>query len=151
MPRGRKPQPINFALLPGQRRDRINGDQPVPIREMPEPPDHLDAVAVREFRRVVDYLDQMGVLSLTDTDHIALYADVYSRWCRATKHLQAHGDTVTMPNGYQAISPHLKIANECIKQMRGLLSDMGMSPAARTKVNVLPQEDIEEDKWHGML
>jgi P27 family predicted phage terminase small subunit len=43
---------------------------------------------------------------------------------------------VKSPNGFPMQSPYLAVANKAMEQMRGLLTEFGMSPASRTRISV---------------
>lgn len=123
---------------------------PATVAGKPVAPAHLDKRAKKEFARIVTALDESGTLSLHDADSIALYATLYSQWVEALALIEEKGLIVLSPNGYPLQSPYLNIANHCEKRMSSLLSEFGLTPASRSKVNAAPKEDESAKKWEGL-
>ena len=68
---GRKPKPTAIKKLegnPGKR--KLNTKEPIPAKGMPECPQWLLAEAKKEWERLADLMNQMGVL--TEVDMVAL-------------------------------------------------------------------------------
>lgn len=86
----------------------------------------------------------MGVLSSADADAVAVYCQVAVRYQDATAQIAEKGLTVDSPNGYPIINPALSIVNKCIQQMHRLLTEFGMTPAARSRIAV-PEPEKADD------
>jgi P27 family predicted phage terminase small subunit len=149
--RGRKPQPKTTNELVGIRNDKVNQLAPLRIAEKPEPPEHLDPVAAEEFRRIVGVLDSLEVLSKTDADAVALYASLYSQWVEAKAALRVEGAVYTTSAGVMRESPWATICNRCVVQMAKLLDTFGMTPKARTRVQVLGGKPKQIDALDDFL
>ena len=91
----------------------------------------------------------MGLLTSADADAVAVYCQVAVRYQQATKEIQDKGLTVESPNGYPIINPALSIVNKCIQQMQRLLSEFGMTPASRSRIQV--PEAATEDPFDEFL
>ena len=63
---------------------------------------------------------------------------------------EQYGVVIKGTNGFPMQSPYLAIANKAGEQVRLLLSEFGMTPAARSRVNAQPIER-EESKWAGLV
>lgn len=61
--------------------------------------------------------------------------------------LQRHGVVLKAPSGFPVQSPYLAIANRAMEQLRQLLSEFGMSPASRARVQALPHEEEGPSPW----
>ena len=64
---GRKPKPTAIKKLegnPGKR--KLNTKEPIPAKGMPECPQWLLAEAKKEWERLADLMNQMGVLTEVD-------------------------------------------------------------------------------------
>ena len=64
---GRKPKPTAIKKLegnPGKR--KLNTKEPIPAKGMPECPEWLLPEAKREWERLADLMNQMGVLTEVD-------------------------------------------------------------------------------------
>ncbi len=73
MARGRKPDPTKLKLLKGNPGKRAIKNEPEPEVCIPDPPDHLDDVAVGEWNRIAPQLEQLGLLSDIDMVALAMY------------------------------------------------------------------------------
>ena len=113
-------------------------------RRRPALPRHLSPAAVREWRRVVKLLDQLGTLDQVDADVISLYASMHAQWVECNQRVLQDGMIVVSPNGYPQQSPHFTMATGLAKQMRGLLTELGMTPAARTRVGMAAPAPVDE-------
>ena len=85
-----------------------------------------------------------------DRSALALDCDAYARWLEAIAALQQYGVVIKSPNGYPIQSPYVAIANKAGEQVRLMLAEFGMTPAARTRVHATEQKP-EESKWAGLL
>lgn len=143
--RGAKPLPTKIKLLRGTlRKSRTNRNEPVAPPGVPSCPAELGPTAKREWRRISKQLAAMGLLTTVDRAALALYCDAYGRWLEAITSLQRFGAVLKSPSGHLMQSPYLQIANRAGEQVRLLLAEFGMSPAARTRVSavtVVPEDD----------
>ncbi len=138
--RGRKPVPTAMKLLRGNPGKRpLNQREPKPPVTIPRCPQHLDAEARREWRRVSRELYDMGVLSLVDRPALAIYCQAWSRWVRAEKLMHKSGE-VLKAKGSGALyqNPYLAVANKAMEQMARFLAEFGMTPVSRTRVHAYP-------------
>lgn len=172
--RGPAPKPTaikNLAGNPGKR--AANQNEPKPRAKRPRMPVHFTPVdqaesselenrARREFyeiaraewRRIVRELGTVpGLLTSVDGDAISMYAETYARWVVASQKLAMGGLVVEMStqNGgkYMATSPYMAIVNQCLKTMKQLLTEFGMTPASRTRIQI--EKPPEEDPFDEFL
>lgn len=153
--RGPKPLPANVHLLKGNPSKKhfsvLNDGQRVPV-EIPDMPNHLDAEARKEWKRISVELQKLGLIAAVDRAALAVYCVAYSRWARAEKKLKSLGDDGLIdvtPNDYKQISTWLQISNRAVEQMHKFLAEFGMTPSARNRVSVNPQQDLFGDKDGG--
>lgn len=130
MRQGRKPKPGALS-----RRGR-SVNEPVPPDALPRCPPHLDAVARREWRRLATPLYRMGVLTVADRAAFAAYCQAYSRWAEAERKLAETPMLIKSPSGYVQQSPWLSIANRQMDLMCRYMTEMGLTPASRTRIAV---------------
>ncbi len=142
---GRKPSPTSLKLLHGNPGRRpLNDNEPRPAPRLPSAPSHLSPEAKKEWRRSGRMLLQLGVMTEADRTALALYCQAYGRWVEAEDALRRYGFMVKSPSGFPMQSPYLAVANKAMEQLRSLLSEFGLTPASRTKVQVWePEEDDE--------
>lgn len=133
MRQGRKPKPGALS-----RKGR-NPAEPVPPAAQPRCPAHLDAVARKEGRRLAGPLYKMGVLTVADRAAFAAYCQAYSRWSEAERKLAETPMLIKSPSGYVQQSPWLSIANRQMDLMCRYMTEMGLTPASRTRITVPPE------------
>lgn len=81
---GRKPKPTAVKKLegnPGKR--KLNKKEPIPAKGMPECPDWLLPEAKKEWERLADLMNQMGVLTEVDMAAFAAYCQSYIKVTKA--------------------------------------------------------------------
>jgi phage terminase small subunit len=83
---GTKPKPTHLKLIEGNRGKRpINRKEAKTIPALPDPPPHLTADGLEEWRRVAGWLHKIGLLSEVDRAALAAYAQAYGRWVQAER------------------------------------------------------------------
>jgi P27 family predicted phage terminase small subunit len=134
--RGPRPEPTALKLLKGNPGKRpLNEREPKPPPGAPETPAHLDEEARREWDRVVGTLEQLGLVTMLERAVLTGYCQSWSRWVDAETKLREYGAVLKSPTkGFPLLSPYLLIANKAMEQMRQFLSELGMSPASRTRI-----------------
>lgn len=150
--RGRKPTPTSLKILrgnPGKR--RLSKHEPRPAVSIPRCPEHLSTDAKTEWRRISRELAGLGLLSTIDRAALAVYCQAWARWKEAELNIARHGLVVKTPGtGVPMQNPFLPVANKAIEQMRSFLSEFGMTPASRTRIEVnpvSPQAGSDDDAW----
>jgi P27 family predicted phage terminase small subunit len=143
---GRRPKPTKLKLLQGtQRSDRLNRREPDPKSEIPSCPKHIQGESRREWKRITKELGALGLLTRVDRAAIAAYCDAYGRWTEAASKLSEKGLLVKAPSGYPILNPYLSIINSALDQMRKFLTEFGMTPSSRTRINVAKKSEDEDD------
>jgi P27 family predicted phage terminase small subunit len=112
-------------------------------------PGHLGEDAQKEWKRLVKELGAMRLLTSADSDALAMYCQTYERWVAASKKLAAEGMVTFTEKGYPVMSPYIAIVNQCIKTMQRLLTEFGMTPASRARIQV--PEKKEADPFDDFL
>lgn len=128
--RGRKHIPS--ALRKGGSRR----GEPVPPDGLPRCPAHLSADARKEWRRLATPLHDMGVLTVADRAALAAYCQAWGRWVEAERKLKETPMLLKAPSGYVQQSPWLSIANKQLELMGRFMAELGLTPAARRRVEV---------------
>lgn len=134
--RGPKPKPTALKVLNGTRKDRINAAEPKPPPGLPEPPVHLDEVALAEWARMVELLSEMGTITTADGAALALYCTHFSTWVKANHELRTVGATISTDKGGAKTSPYVAIANASARAMERLLAEFGCTPSSRSRGTV---------------
>ena len=143
--RGRKPVPTQLKILHGNPGHRpLNLREPKPKRAVPPCPKELDTEARREWRRITRELKAVGLISRLDRAALASYCAAWSRFLSAQTELAKSGPVVKSPSGFPILNPYLSVLNAAVKQLNALLAELGLSPAARTRIRAEPPESPSE-------
>lgn len=145
MPAGRPRKPTALKVAAGTNRKPKKGTEP---RIEPQPdagvlpcPDHLDAVAAKEWGRITAHLLALGLLTVVDHAAIAAYCLAWSRWVEAEKQVTKNGLVEVGSRGQLTRSPYVDIANAAMGKMLETMREFGMTPSSRSKVAaVKPQQ-----------
>ena len=104
------------------------------LKQLPRCPPHLNPAASAEWRRVAKALQQAGVLTTFDRAALAAYCQAWGRWVEAEERLRETPPLVKTPSGYVQQSPWLLIANKQLELMGRYMVELGLTPAARSRV-----------------
>lgn len=144
MPSGRKPIPTALKLVLGNKGKRAlhQEREAKPKSARPNPPAFLCTQAKAEWRRRIDQLFNVGLMTEIDVAAFAAYCQSFGVWERAERALskQAKDDkvnfalTVTTGTGSVVQNPLRGVANKAMADCHRYALEFGMSPAARVKV-----------------
>ncbi len=150
--RGPPPTPTNILDMRGSWRSKRNPSEPQPERGRPRCPRWLDPEAKAAWRHLVPQLDRMGVLTKVDGNALARYCQLWGRWRKAEEFIRDHGDSYLAKDSEGKVKglkcyPQVRMANQLAEQLLRLESHFGMTPSARSRIEV-PQQDAQdaEDK-----
>ena len=150
---GRKPKPTAVKKLegnPGKR--KLNTKEPVPAKGIPDCPEWLLPEAKKEWERLADLMNQMGVLTEVDMAAFAAYCQSYARWKEAQEHIDSEGSTFETDKGYQQQTPWVGIANTNQKLMLQAASEFGLTPSSRSRIVAGSAKGKElEDEMEALL
>ncbi len=138
MPRvGRPPKPTALKELEGNPGRRpLNTKEPKPTPTAPKCPPWLHQDAKKEWKRMAQELERMGLLTQVDMAAFAGYCQSYARWKEAEEFISKHGSIFKTPSGYVQQIPQVAIAQQNLKQMRSFCSELGITPASRSRIAV---------------
>ncbi|WP_323771976.1 phage terminase small subunit P27 family [Antarctobacter sp.] len=114
------------------------------LSSLPRCPAHLNEVAHKEWRRLATPLFEAGILTLADRAALAAYCQAYARWVEAEERLKETPALLKTPSGYVQQSPWLTVANKQMELMARYMSDLGMTPVARTRLGQSPESQKPE-------
>ena len=141
---GPKPTPTALRRLQGNPGKRgYNHAEPQPPEGVPDCPSHLNAAAHDEWDRLVHVLHDMGVVTAVDRAALAAYCQCYGRWVEAEQKLQTTPMLLKTATGYVQQSPLLSIANKQLELMGRYMTELGLTPAARSRVAACAQVHTE--------
>lgn len=148
MDKGRKPKPTALRLLEGNREHRKIKNNPQPQLDFLETPKWLKSIAREEWERMVPLLYNLGLLTAIDKVAFEGYCQCYARWRQAEEKVQI--ETFTTNTGFTGINQYINIANRYSKEMRAYLTEFGMTPSSRAKLDVKPNTG-KPSKMEGLV
>ncbi len=147
---GRRPTPTHLKMVKGNPGKRaINKKEPKPKREIPSCPAHLTDIGKVAWGRLTVLLDRMGILTEADGAALERLCDCYADILACRELIEADGYTYKTQdqNGNTLIkaNPAVTQLRAADSQFKSYLIEFGLTPAARSKVNVTPDDDEKAD------
>lgn len=129
-------------------------DSDVPASR-PKYPKGISGGARNCFKRLTKMLEQRRTVTQGDAEILRLYAYLFDRHSRALEHIATEGEIVAAnsvsKNGevYEVMKPNqwLKIAETCETKMANLLTQLGLTPRARTQVKATKETEKPEAQF----
>ena len=133
---GRRPAPTAEKIAKGEKKCRINFNEPVFSADKdPNPPEHLGAFGKAFWRQVYAELMGKGVLKVTDRFTLEILCDAYQDYREAKEILDGkRNKTMRMPNGVLQPLPEVVMKRNAMDQIRKLSAEIGLSPSSRSKL-----------------
>lgn len=146
--KGRKRKPDHLKVVSGtDQRCRVNDAAPTAPTGLPVAPEMLTKRGAEIFDGLVALLEEMGIASSADTSVIMLCASRLEEVEITTALVEDNGRTYTTVNesGTEMVRarPEVAMRSDAMKHAQSLLSELGLTPAARSKVSVVkkPEEN----------
>ena len=132
--------PSHLVLVRGNPSKRpINQNEPKPEKGIPNTPKHLDKMGKYWFQQIAQELDNIGVLTQLDAKALELLIEAYTEYRRHCETLDTEGYTYRVEtqtgDGMMRAHPAAAMKADAWKRIRAMLSEFGMTPASRSKVN----------------
>ena len=158
---GRKAKPTRLKVLEGNPgKQKLPKNEPAPriSKDIPDPPCHLDDIAVEEWHRVAEGLHALGLLTDVDTTALAAYCDSYSQWVQANigiKEAKAsdpklHGLLEYTTNGNLIQNQYVGIARRAKQDMVKYAGEFGMTPSKRSGLGV-SDSGLKPSRFKGLI
>lgn len=138
---GRKPKATTTLKLHGTfRADRHNEAAPEPEIGVPTPPKWVKGSALEEWKRIVPLLEAEQCITHWDRAALVLYCMEWQTYTDAVQKLRfAKSMTVRGSKDQLAEHPLLRIRDKAFKKLLQVCSEFGLTPAARSRLNVKPE------------
>lgn len=149
---GPRPKPAKLRALagnPGKRRLPKQEAKPV-VGAIP--PGWLTKHAREEWDRIAALLEPLGLLTNVDVAAMAAYCEAMSIFRKATEAIKKSGITIEAGNGTTIPHPAVQIQRSAMKVVREFAVEFGLSPAARSGLDIPGKLDPQKDdkwKWLG--
>lgn len=148
MTAGRKKKPTELKVIQGTfRKDRHNKHEAKPVGDLKTPPEYFSNAQIAEWTYVLDNAPK-GLLKKIDLYVLELWvvACVFHR--EAVKNIESTGLVITLANGNTAQNPCVSIVNKQATIMIKAASEMGFTPASRSRVSVEESSSSENPFSH---
>lgn len=141
--RGPRQKPTSLRVLHGDRKDRINVNEPPARIGRPVPPYEMTDDVAEVWEYTVDQLAAMRTASPADRDALAVYCEAVALHRRASKLLAETNILVRTQRGRGAGSgpafmrnPLLQVQRDAAATIRGYAQEFGLTPSARSEINL---------------
>ena len=102
------------------------------IPPRPSPLAEFDDACREEWERICDEVEAVGhPIRTADRSLLVTYCRVWSLHRATYRKLQQEGAVIEFSNGNKGMNPEYKVFKEMTQQLRGLLADLGATPASR--------------------
>ncbi len=151
---GRRPKPTALRLIEGNPGKRaINKKEPNPRKEIPSCPAHLTDAGKVAWGRLCALLDRMGVLTEADAFALERLCDCYTEILECRELIEVQGRTYDSArkskDGDMEIlikaNPAVAMLADADRRFKSHLVQFGLTPAARSKVQVKDDGDQKQD------
>ena len=135
---GPAPKPTALEIAQGRPGHRpINKREAKPDPTMPHMPPNLCHAAKAEWKRIARRLYKAGLFTYVDRAMLSAYCQTYGRWVEAEFMIDETGGLVfETPNGFMAKNPYVTIAKEARKDLIVMAREFGLTPSARSRIQV---------------
>lgn len=160
---GPKRKPTVLKKLDGDiHKERWTKNEPQPKEGIPTCPAHLTGPSRTEWRRITKELSELGLLTNIDRAALAAYCSAYGRWVKAERAISriedkfkdvpnaGNGLAYQTSNGNWVVQPLVSVANKALEMMHKFLTEFGMTPASRSRID-LDKGKSKEDELDEFL
>jgi P27 family predicted phage terminase small subunit len=151
MARGRKPTPSATKRLrgnPGKR--KLNQLEPAFEVAIPDPPPHLDEIALTEWNLITQELAAKQVITQVDKAILALYCETWSEWIMLGELLKEQATIKTYPTGAEYVNLLIGARRSARQELKNYAAELGITPSSRTKVKTIGKAAEEPSKKQAL-
>lgn len=137
--RGPPPKPTAQLKLAGSWRAKTRKGEPIVPLATPKPPDTITEGARQCWDELVKVIAPMRVLTSIDAMALAQLAEYLHQWREATDAIKKYGPVIVIKDNHGRSkglrkSPYVAMQVEYGLMVRRLMSEFGMTPAARARI-----------------
>jgi P27 family predicted phage terminase small subunit len=141
---GRPPKPTAIKILEGNPGGRpLNHNEPKPRVIAPPCPAWLTGIARAEYKRHAKLLASLRVVTEADRLALAAFAHEFGKWREAEERVDRDGPVIYSEKGGAYLNPWKNIASNHFKNMVKLMSEFGLTPASRSRIETQPEDERE--------
>lgn len=140
---GPAPTPTHLRIVRGDRKDRINTNEPKPKKSQPKCPTWLSDDAKVIWRRTAKQLKAMGLLYEADQDILSAYANAVVNYMRSTELVDKSGVLIKGRRDGVVTNPAVRVQRDAAMLIRHLAGELGLTPSARSRLQT--GQDVASD------
>lgn len=143
-------KPTVLHLIEGTESHKKDGKtrrqrEPKPSGKIPEPPAHLSDAEVENWKQIIAAVPD-GLLTSLDRVVFESYIRAWTLSQSAAAMVRAQGPVLTTTLGNVIQNPYLAVMNKQTLIAMKAAIEMGFTPAARTRIAIVPNGKPEKDK-----
>ena len=146
---GRPRKPTALIKLEGGVQAKKTKRESKPLVAYKRPPKHLSKKAKEKWEELGPKLYKLGLLTEIDLEAFEALCIIYAKWHDAEN--EATVSITETATGYNQINPMISVAKGYFTQYKGLLTEFGMSPASRTRIEAVPVSPDDTAILKGLL
>jgi P27 family predicted phage terminase small subunit len=123
-------------VLTGEKRYRINRDEPQPGTGPPQRPDWLSEGASAEWDRIAPDLARMGTAKNVDSTALAAYCEAVARFVMLAGLVARTGPLIVGRDGLAHKNPAVAQLRDASVDMRMWAREFGFTPSARQPLRI---------------
>lgn len=147
---GRKPLPAAVKKVKGTlQKCRGNPHEPRPTGKLGEPPEYMSDTAKEAWRYAIENAPP-GLLSSLDAAVLERWANCAGLYREALAKINRAGVAgmiIKTPSGILRRSPLMDVIRDLALEMKGYESEMGFTPASRSRVQIAQEPTNAHDPW----
>ena len=147
---GRKPLPTAIKKIKGTLQPcRTNRNEPRSNKTLGAAPDYMSESAKEAWHYAATNAPT-GLLSALDGAVLERWANCSGMYREALSKINRAGVSgmiIKTPSGILRRSPLMDVIRDLALEMKGYETEMGFTPAARSRVSVQPPTDTGQDPW----
>ncbi len=147
---GRKPLPVAVKRIKGTlQKCRTSPHEPRPVGTLDEPPEYMSDTSKEAWRYAVVNAPA-GLLTSLDASVLERWANCAGMYREALAKINRAGVAamlVKTPSGILRRSPLMDVIRDLAMEMKGYESEMGFTPASRSRVQVAQDARRTDDPW----
>ncbi|WP_045761950.1 phage terminase small subunit P27 family [Xanthomonas albilineans] len=152
--RGRKPLPVAIKKIKGTlQKCRTNPYEPRPEGQLGEPPEYMSDIAKEAWIYAVENAP-LGLFSSLDATVLERWANCAGLYREALAKINRSGVAgmiIKTPSGILRRSPLMDVIRDLALEMKGYESEMGFTPASRSRVQVAQESVDKHDPWADIV
>jgi P27 family predicted phage terminase small subunit len=142
--RGPAPAPTGLRLVRGDRKDRINLDEPQAREGLPQCPIDAAPEVHEVWNYTLEQLEHMKIVTLADRDALYAYCEAVVLHRAASRLLATQGFIMEGLHGGFVKNPAHQIQRDAAQMIRAFAQEFGLTPSARSTIKMHTNESGQD-------